>query len=197
MKYIIKNVKDAQLYEIEYSNGDAFIEIPDEEIDEFIKKYLIEIANSPRLFGRYKRDFLDIFENVLQKYAEDQFYKQGKGEIIEDEKSEFPDVELSYDNLLVKSWLKTSSETEISPEEWDYNEEEIQYDYTADGEEVNEKLYEILVELKEFEGKEEKEILEYIKEHWDELVEKYEKELLEAFREEAADEAEIKLQSEE
>ena len=78
-------VEDEPLYSIEYRPGEAWIDIPDEEIEEFIKQRLIQIANNPRLIGKYRSDLEDMLEDELQAYAEDQFYNKQRGKIYKDE----------------------------------------------------------------------------------------------------------------
>ena len=86
MKTLKKSVKDKPLFEVEHPAGEGWIDIPDKEIDEFLKKRLIEIANNSRLFEKYRKDIVDILEDELQEYANHQFYTKGRGELYRDNK---------------------------------------------------------------------------------------------------------------
>lgn len=78
------NLKDAPLYEVESKLGEAWIDIPDKEIDDFIKKRLVDISNNPRLFTKYRNELIDMLEDELQSYANTEFYEKGRGEIYTD-----------------------------------------------------------------------------------------------------------------
>ena len=62
--------------------GEGYIDIPDEEIDSVLKGFLQDCLQNEKLFMKHRNDFLDAFEKELQEYAEEQFFKQGRGEII-------------------------------------------------------------------------------------------------------------------
>lgn len=86
IKGLKQSFKDKPLFEIKHPVGESWIDIPDEEIDKFLKKRLIEIANNPRLLEKYRRDIVDILEDELQEYANHEFYEKGRGEIYKDNK---------------------------------------------------------------------------------------------------------------
>ncbi len=87
-RYRIKPVKDAPLFEVENPAGESWVDIPDEEINEFAKKRLIEIANNDRLFNKYRKEILEMLDKELQLYATKEFYEKGRGEMITDSMSE-------------------------------------------------------------------------------------------------------------
>ena len=80
-----RHIEDAPLYEIEYQKGDAFINIPTEEIEEVIKVELQKMIENPRLLARHLRDLEDMLQKELQEYADEQFYKKGRGTIHEED----------------------------------------------------------------------------------------------------------------
>lgn len=75
------NLDDAPLYEIDYRNGEAWIDIPDDEVEDVLKNIMMEVINTPRLLKKYSKDLQDIFEKELQDYANDQFFKEGRGKV--------------------------------------------------------------------------------------------------------------------
>lgn len=73
MKYKKRNISDVPYYE---AGEDEIIDIPDEEIETFMKKRLGEIINNPRLFNHYKSDIMSMLDKDIQRYAEDKYFSQ-------------------------------------------------------------------------------------------------------------------------
>lgn len=182
------NVFDSKLFEVEYVDGEAYIEIDDKEVDEFLKKKLIETAQSPRLFEKHRSEILDMFEDDLQKYADDLFYKQGKGEVFKDS--------VEFDSLLYKKLYITyvyleNKATDEHPDE--YDEEEIllrNYEYELPKEDIVEELCYFVGNDPEFKDKSQEEIEKYVLENYDKLKEKYNDLLLKRFKYAAKEKAE-------
>ena len=190
-----KKLKDAPLYEVEYKNGEAYVDIPDEEIKEFIKNRLIQIANSPRLMEKYRHGLEDLLEADLQEYANKQFYEEGKGEVVDSEPDDIHDVELHYDSLTITQWSLSSPAvlypTDFAhPAEYDDYEVDIEWDYTADGDEVYSYFEENHQNFEELKDLEDEDLENYISNNFDELVEKYEEDLKDHFIGEARESAE-------
>lgn len=195
-----KKLKDTPLYEVEYKNGEAYVDIPDEEINEFIKNRLIQIANSPRLIEKYRHGLEDLLEKDLQEYANKQFYEEGKGEVVDsaDEEPEdnSHDVELNYSNLEITQWSLTSKAVYYPndfahPDEYDEYEITIDWDYEVNAEDVVDFFYnnaKLFDELKDIEDGDK--VLAYIYKYFDNLVDKYEEDLKEHFKQEARENAE-------
>lgn len=101
-------------------------------------------------------------------------------------------VILHYDKLPVKTWFKTSNATEVSPDEWDYKEEAIEYDYTVLQDNVEDCLFSILSDLEEFSDYSTAELTKFIEDNFNFLMNQrhlYAK-ILKYFEEEASEEAE-------
>lgn len=192
MLYVLyqSNIEDAPLYEIEYGNKEAYVDIPDEEIENFIKEKLIQVANNPRLLTKYMGDFKDVFEKDLQEFANDKFFKEGKGEIIDDAVNE---IELHYPALKVKVWTKRSGETESEPEDVDYTEENIEYDYWVPEDDIKLVLFEFMWDDPKYIDLEEEDIQHKINEDPDKYINEYKEKLLNYFEDKAQEEAEKEM----
>ena len=184
--------KDAPTYEIEYNKGEAYIDIPEEEINEFIKKRLIQIANNPRLLEKYRHGIEDLLEKDLQEYANKQFYEEGKGEVLD---SRYGDYELNYEDLTITQWVLTSPAVYYPndyahPDEYDDYEIDIDWSYYLDSDQVFDYFYENSEKYEELKDLSEDDLEAYINEHMDELFEKYEEDLKEEYKERAREDAE-------
>ena len=84
-KYRIKDKPNYEIYS-SYKNY-ADIDIPDEEINEVLKRLLEKTISNPRLFEKVRSDLLDIYEKELQAYAEEQFFEKGRGNVYKDSKT--------------------------------------------------------------------------------------------------------------
>lgn len=112
-RYRIKPVKDAPLFEVENPAGESWVDIPDEEINEFAKKRLIEIANNDRLFNKYRKDIVEMLEKELQDYASKEFYEKGRGEMIIDSMAEedLKEVKEAFQNKIKALWKEFEPQT--------------------------------------------------------------------------------------
>lgn len=187
--YVIyrNNIFDSKLFEVEYVDGEAFVEIDDKEVDEFLKKKMIEVAQSPRLFQKYRNQIIDIFEDDLQKHADELFYKEGKGQIFKDSSE---DDYLLYKKLWIVHVFEIAKATRNYPAEVD--EEDVlitNYEYELPKDEIVDELCWHVGREKEFKDKSEEEIYNYVLENYDDLKEKYNDALLKHFENEAIERA--------
>lgn len=87
-----EHLDDAPTYEVEYRGGEAYLDLPDEEVSNFIKGKMQEIIDNPRLYQKYKYELEDLFEEDLQRYVDEQFYQKGRGEVYKDSKISYSDL---------------------------------------------------------------------------------------------------------
>ena len=183
------NVTDAPIYEIEYKNGEAYIDIPEEEINEFIKNRLIQIANNPRLIQKYRFEIEDLLGKELEEYANQQFYEQGRGKVVEDDieirKNGDKYFYIHYDNLDINIDFQIPSIHNM-PAEWVSEEIQVDYDYYPED-------IKVLEIIDNYLSKQENRNIDYDEldyNEWSELCEKYKeglKPLLEPFAQKEAE----------
>lgn len=144
-----------------------------------------------------------IAKDLAKEYKQKSYAKyDDKGEYHEVfveslEEAEEPIEYLEYDKLPIKVWFKVFDADEISPEEWDYYEKEISYDYKVPVSAIEDEIYYILAEDEDgFEDYSREELKKYIKDNYDDLLDKYYNRLLDKFEEEASEEAESNYQDE-
>lgn len=183
-----EHLDDAPTYEVEYRGGEAYLDLPDEEVANFIKGKMQEIIDNPRLYQKYKYELEDLFEEDLQRYVDEQFYQKGRGEVYKDSKNTHPSIVLNYEDLeLELSGDLVSHESIDGPAEYEDFETTEDYEYEVDPDDVEEALYNILSE--KYKDKSDEEIDKFIDENYENLAEQYEEELKKYFRDKAIDEA--------
>lgn len=183
-----EHLDDAPTYEVEYRGGEAYLDLPDEEVANFIKGKMQEIIDNPRLYQKYKYELEDLFEEDLQRYVDEQFYQKGRGEVYKDSKNNHPSIVLNYEDLeLELTGDLVSHKSMESPAEYEDFETTEDYEYEVDPDDVEEALYNILSE--KYKDKSDEEIDKFIDENYENLAEQYEEELKKYFRDKAIEEA--------
>ena len=104
-------------------------------------------------------------------------------------------MELEYSNLTITVWTLVSRAVlypvDIAhPDEYDDHEEEIEWTYDADDDEITEFLHEILSQDDGFKNYGDDDLYAYIDDNYEDLVDKYNDELLDHFRDKAREDAE-------
>lgn len=183
-----EHIDDAPTYEVEYRGGEAYLDLPDEEVSNFIKGKMQEIIDNPRLYQKYKYELEDLFEEDLQRYVDEQFYQKGRGEVYKDSKNDHPSIVLNYEDLeLELTGDLLYHESMEGPAEYDDFETTEDYEYEVDPDDVEEALYNILKE--KYKDKSDEEIDKFIDENYENLTEQYEDDLKDYFRDKAIDKA--------
>ena len=111
-------------------------------------------------------------------------------------------MELEYSGLTITVWTLVSRAVlypvdYAHPDEYDDHEEDIDWTYDADDDEVSEYLYELLSEEEEFKDYDEDALNQYIEDNYDDLTDKYYDSLLEHFKDKAREDAEENYEPEE
>ena len=192
-----EHIDDAPTYEVEYRGGEAYLDLPDEEVADFIKGKMKEIIDNPRLYQKYKYELEDLFEEDLQRYVDEQFYKHNRGEVYKDSMKDarHKPVTLYYNDLKLElqgSMIHPDRRDE--PAEYEEFETTEEFEYEADEDEVGDALYDIL--SKENPEMDYDDIDDLIERNWDDLVDKYEDQIAEILRPRAEKAAEEYYQKE-
>jgi len=194
-------IKDVPWFGMEHAHTEGEIEIPQEEVNEFLKQKLKAIIENPRLFEKYYRDIEMMLEDDLEEYAKKEFYEKGRGSLHKkDSKSLKDEVVLFYKDLpitvLGKYHKPTWGESGGEPGYYEEIDEEVDFEFEVDEEYIIEALIYLLGEKEEFKDIEEKEFKKYIEENLEDLIEEHKDILKEYFLDQAIEAAEEYYQQE-